>query len=147
MLTTTEVFGLGVCSCLNGVPCYAPVCAQYVSAQSALLSIRPSLACCCLQVAVKVIDKKKARTDSYVSKNMRREARLLQSQHHPNIIQLYEIIETDNSYYLVTELCTGGDMMQHIYKHQYLEEKEVRKYVRQIVSAVDYLHKGNIIHR
>ena len=88
-----------------------------------------------------MIDKKKARTDAYVSRNMRREARLLQSQHHPNII------ETDNSYYLVTELCMGGDMMQHIYKHQYLEEKEVRKYVRQIVSAVDYLHKGNIIHR
>lgn len=94
-----------------------------------------------------MIDKKKARTDTYVSKNMRREARLLQLQHHPNIVQLYEIIETDNSYYLVTELCMGGDMMQHIYKHQYLEEKEVKKYVKQIVSAVDYLHKGNIIHR
>ena len=51
------------------------------------------------------------------------------------IIQLYEIIETDNSYYLVTEGCMGGDMMQHIYKHQFLEEKEVRKYMRQIVSA------------
>ena len=63
------------------------------------------------------------------------------------IIQLYEIIETDNSYYLMTEVCMGDDMMQHIYKHQYLEEKEVRKYVRQIVhvSAVDYLHKGNFI--
>ena len=63
------------------------------------------------------------------------------------IIQLYEIIETDNSYYLMTEVCMGDDMMQHIYKHQFLEEKEVRKFVRQIVSAVDYLHKGNIIHR
>ena len=119
---------------------------HYTSAHvTALFSIKPT--CHLLQVAIKVIDKKKARTDSYVSKNMRREARLLQSQHHPNIIQLYEIIETDNSYYLVTEVCMGGDMMQHIYKHQYLEEKEVRKYVRQIVSAVDYLHKGNIIHR
>ena len=94
-----------------------------------------------------MIDKKKTKDDSYVAKNMRREARLLQQLSHPNIIKLLEVIETDNSYYLVTELCSGGELMQHIYKQNYLDEAEVRKFVRQIVSAIDHLHKSNIIHR
>ena len=49
-----------------------------------------------IQVAIKVIDKKKAKEDAYVSKNMRREGKLLQMIIHPNIIQLYELMETEN---------------------------------------------------
>lgn len=44
-----------------------------------------------VQVAVKVIDKKKAREDAYVCRNMRRESRLLQQIKHRNIIQLFEV--------------------------------------------------------
>lgn len=99
------------------------------------------------KVAIKVIDKRKAAQDPYVSRNFKREAKLLQMVHHPNIIQLYEVIETDNSYYLVTELCSGGELMKHIYRKGHLSEDETRKYIRQIVSAVDHLHKSGIIHR
>ena len=63
---------------------------------------------------MKVIDKKKALQDSYVSKNLRREARLLQMVRHPNILQLFEIIETDNSYYLITELCSGDWLSAYV---------------------------------
>ena len=59
------------------------------------------------QVAMKIIDKKKAMQDSYVAKNFKREAKLLQKLNHPNIIKLYEVIETENNYYLITELCSG----------------------------------------
>ena len=62
---------------------------------------------------MKVIDKKKALQDAYVAKNFKREARLLQKVRHPNIVQLYEVIETENNYYLITELCTGKcDLLQ-----------------------------------
>ena len=60
-----------------------------------------------LQVAMKIIDKKKAQQDPYVAKNFRREAKLLQMVRHPNIVQLFEVIETDTSLYLITELCSG----------------------------------------
>ena len=56
---------------------------------------------------MKVIDKKKAQQDTYVAKNFKREAKLLQMVRHPNILQLLEVIETDSSYYLITELCSG----------------------------------------
>ncbi len=56
---------------------------------------------------MKIIDKKKAQQDPYVAKNFRREAKLLQLVRHPNILQLLEVIETDSSFYLITELCSG----------------------------------------
>ncbi|XP_052242550.1 hormonally up-regulated neu tumor-associated kinase homolog A-like [Dreissena polymorpha] len=99
------------------------------------------------RVAVKIIDKKKSREDSYVRKNLRREGKILQMVRHSNIVQLLEIMETQNSYYLVTELCRGGDLMDYISQRRKLPEPEVKKYIRQIVSAVDYLHRLGILHR
>ncbi|KAK7491336.1 hypothetical protein BaRGS_00017437 [Batillaria attramentaria] len=99
------------------------------------------------KVAVKVIDKKRAKADPYVRKNLRREGRLLQQVRHPHVVQLFEVLETEHSYYIVTECCAGGDLMDHIAKRKKLEEREVKKFIRQIVSAVDYLHRLGIIHR
>lgn len=101
----------------------------------------------CLQVAVKVINKKKARQDAYVKRNLRREARVMQQLRHANIIQLYEVIETDNSYYLVMELCRGGGLMEHICAKRRLSESESCRYMRQILSAVHYMHRAGVIHR
>ncbi|KAM4043729.1 hormonally up-regulated neu tumor-associated kinase-like [Anomaloglossus baeobatrachus] len=99
------------------------------------------------KVAMKVIDKKKAKQDSYVLKNMKREPRIHQMIKHPNIVQLYETLETENSFYMVMELCPGGDLMDKICERKKLEENDVRKYTRQIMSAVEHLHQYGIVHR
>ncbi|XP_068610169.1 hormonally up-regulated neu tumor-associated kinase homolog [Brachionichthys hirsutus] len=99
------------------------------------------------KVAIKVIDKNKARQDSYVLKNMKREPRIHQMIRHPNIVVLLETLETENSYYMAMELCAGGDLMDRICDRRRLEEKEVRRYTRQILSGVDHLHKHGIVHR
>ncbi|KAL6483075.1 hypothetical protein MHYP_G00079470 [Metynnis hypsauchen] len=99
------------------------------------------------KVAIKVIDKKKARQDSYVLKNMKREPRIHQMIRHPNIVLLLETLETENCYYMAMELCSGGDLMDRICERKRLEEREVRRYTRQILSAVDHLHTHGIVHR
>ncbi|XP_061602589.1 hormonally up-regulated neu tumor-associated kinase [Cololabis saira] len=99
------------------------------------------------KVAIKVIDKKKARQDSYVLKNMKREPRIHQMVRHPHVVVLLETLETENSYYMVMELCAGGDLMDRICERKRLEEKEVRRYTRQILSAVGHLHKHGVVHR
>ncbi|XP_007904897.1 hormonally up-regulated neu tumor-associated kinase homolog A [Callorhinchus milii] len=99
------------------------------------------------KVAVKVIDKKKARKDSYVTKNLRREGQIHQMIKHPNITQLLDILETENSYYLVMELCTGGNLMHKMYDRKILEEAEARKYIRQLALAVEHLHQAGVVHR
>ncbi|KAK2885455.1 hypothetical protein QQF64_021179 [Cirrhinus molitorella] len=99
------------------------------------------------KVAIKVIDKKKARQDSYVLKNMKREPRIHQLIRHPNIVLLLETLETENCYYMAMELCGGGDLMDRICERKRLEEREVRRYTRQILSAVEHLHRHGIVHR
>ncbi|XP_072369537.1 hormonally up-regulated neu tumor-associated kinase homolog A [Scyliorhinus torazame] len=99
------------------------------------------------KVAVKVIDKKKAKKDSYVTKNLRREGQIHQMIRHPNITQLLDILETENSYYLVMELCTGGNLMHKIYDRKILEEAEVRRYIKQLTLAVEHVHRAGVVHR
>lgn len=60
---------------------------------------------------------------------------------------LPQTLETENSYYMAMELCAGGDLMDRICEKKRLEEREVRRYIRQILSAVDHLHKYGIVHR
>jgi serine/threonine protein kinase len=100
-----------------------------------------------LQVAIKIVSKGKIKVDSYIRKNLRREGKLLQLLRHPNIVKLLDIMETENSYYLVMEYCKGGDLMEYICQKQRLEEKEVKRLIRQVISAVDYLHRMGILHR
>ena len=62
-------------------------------------------------MAVKVINKQQAKRDGYVFKNLHREGKILQVLRHENILQVYDILETSNNYYLITELCAGGDLI------------------------------------
>ncbi|XP_077977454.1 uncharacterized protein LOC144433014 [Glandiceps talaboti] len=109
------------------------------------------------KVAVKIIDKEKAKEDHYVRKNLRREGKILQMVRHAHIVKLLETLETDNHYYLVMEFCSGGNIlgkvssngniMAKVSGRAVMSEAEVRKYLRQVVSAVDHLHRAGIVHR
>ncbi|CAK8679913.1 unnamed protein product [Clavelina lepadiformis] len=99
------------------------------------------------KVAVKVINKTKAKKDSYVYRNLHREGKIMQMIQHPNIVQVYDILETGNNYYLVTELCTGGELIDIVSEKGSLPESTVRKYMYQLVNAVAYLHGRKIVHR
>ncbi|XP_018618987.2 hormonally up-regulated neu tumor-associated kinase homolog [Scleropages formosus] len=99
------------------------------------------------KVAVKVMDKRKAKKDSYMTKNLRREGHIQQMVRHPNIVQLLDVLETESSYYLVMELCTGGSIMDQLLEKKRMGETEVRKYVRQLVEAVEHLHRAGVVHR
>ncbi|XP_070569133.1 MAP/microtubule affinity-regulating kinase 4-like [Ptychodera flava] len=99
------------------------------------------------KVAVKIIDKFKAREDNYVRRNMKREGGILQMVRHPHVVRLLETLETENHYYLIMEFCSGGNIMGKVAGRKGMSEAEVRKYLRQVVSAVDHLHRAGIVHR
>ena len=61
-----------------------------------------------------MINKQEAKKDGYVFRNLHREGKILQVLHHPNILQVYDILETSNNYYVITELCSGGDLIDLI---------------------------------
>ncbi|KAJ3273197.1 hypothetical protein HDV01_004699 [Terramyces sp. JEL0728] len=67
--------------------------------------------------------------------------------HHPNVIKLYEVIETKSTVFLVMEYASGGELYDYLVVHGKMKEKEARAKFRQILSAVSYCHKKRVIHR
>ncbi|KAL2095399.1 hypothetical protein ACEWY4_010118 [Coilia grayii] len=71
----------------------------------------------------------------------------MKSLHHPNIVQLFEVIETEKTLYLIMEYASGGEVFDYLVSHGRMKEIEARAKFRQIVSAVHYCHQKNIVHR
>eukprot|EP00063_Salmo_salar_P017772 XP_013992607.1 PREDICTED: MAP/microtubule affinity-regulating kinase 4-like isoform X5 [Salmo salar] len=76
-----------------------------------------------------------------------REVRIMKGLNHPNIVQLFEVIETDKTLYLIMEYASGGEVFDYLVSHGRMKEIEARAKFRQIVSAVHYCHMKNIVHR
>jgi len=66
---------------------------------------------------------------------------------HPNIVKLFEVIETKNTLFLVMEYSSGGELYDYLVVHGRMKEKEARVKFRQILSAVNYCHNKRVIHR
>eukprot|EP00064_Thunnus_orientalis_P000605 superscaffoldBa00000032_g606 len=62
-------------------------------------------------------------------------------------VQLFEVIETDKTLYLIMEYASGGEVFDYLVSHGRMKEVEARAKFRQIVSAVHYCHTKNIVHR
>ncbi|KAI8916037.1 kinase-like domain-containing protein [Gorgonomyces haynaldii] len=76
-----------------------------------------------------------------------REIALSMVLRHPNIVQLNHVIITKHHYYLFFDLVQGTQLLDFIISHGKLSEKLARKFMRQIVSAVEYCHSNSIVHR
>ena len=66
---------------------------------------------------------------------------------HPNIIRLYNIYENKSSIYILMEFAKNGNLYSLIRRRNGMNEKNAYKYFAQIVNAVYFVHKNNIIHR
>ncbi|XP_045781302.1 serine/threonine-protein kinase MARK2-like isoform X6 [Maniola jurtina] len=97
------------------------------------------------EVAIKIIDKTQLNPSSL--QKLFREVRIMKMLDHPNIVKLFQVIETEKTLYLVMEYASGGEVFDYLVLHGRMKEKEARAKFRQIVSAVQYCHQKRIIHR
>ena len=101
--------------------------------------------------ATKKVPKSKADSPA-IKKYFINEITILREISHPYIIHFETIKHTIHNYYIITEYCNGGDLLKclkkykSLYYHPFTEEI-VQHLMRQIVSAIKYLHGRRIIHR
>ena len=75
------------------------------------------------------------------------EIAILKKLDHPNIIKIYETFEENKNYFLVTELCKGGELFEQIEKQGSYSEYDAAGIVLQILKATSYCHTMGIVHR
>ena len=103
------------------------------------------------KVAIKILDKQKLLTNELNINNdiirIKKEINILKQLRHKNIIQLYEIMETQTTLYIVMEYCEGKELFDYIIKRKHLNEREACRFFQQIINGVEYLHLMNVTHR
>lgn len=113
------------------------------------------------KVAVKIILKKNVRGNDQIVYD---ELDMLQRLHHPHIVAFHDWFESrvstieilgvrhahdclQDKYYIVTQLATGGELFDRICDRGRFTEKDASNTIRQVLEAVDYLHKADVVHR
>lgn len=72
---------------------------------------------------------------------------MLRTLDHPNIIKLFEVFDHNDFYYVVTEYCGGGELFEFVRTTNRITERTIAMIMKQIFSAVKYMHEKNIVHR
>lgn len=96
-------------------------------------------------MAIKIIDKT-CLDDENLAKTYR-EISILKILRHPHITRLYEVMESKNMIYLVTEYAPRGEIFDHLVANGRMKEEEAARVFAQIVSAVNYCHSKGVVHR
>lgn len=71
----------------------------------------------------------------------------MQNIEHPNIIKLYESVDTLTKISLVVEYGGELSLLEYLKKHFPLSDGMMKKICQQLLSAISYLHDKNIVHR
>ncbi|KJZ79039.1 Calcium protein kinase [Hirsutella minnesotensis 3608] len=96
------------------------------------------------KVAIKIILKKNVKGNE---KMVYDELDMLQRLKHPHIVKFVDWFESRDKFYIVTELATGGELFDRICDQGKFTEMDASQTIKQVLSAVDYLHKNNVVHR
>ena len=98
------------------------------------------------KVAVKMLFKEKIVEESE-KRRLEREIKILKVLRHNNIVQLYNVINTSSTIYLVMEYIKGKELFEIIVHKKKLSELESLRYYQQLISGIEYLGKIRVAHR
>ena len=98
------------------------------------------------KVAIKIINKKLVTAIDV--QQVKTEIDILKIAKHPNIIQLYDVLENENYIYIIMEYCAGGDLFSYIEKRGFrLPETRAAEIIHKLSTAVFFLHEYGVVHR
>lgn len=89
------------------------------------------------KVAIKIIDKTKL--DDRARKILSREILCMERLNHPNLIRLYEVMESLQTVHLVMEFATGGELADHVRNNGAFSEADAKPVFSQVVAAIQHM--------
>jgi len=98
-------------------------------------------------VAIKIIKRKHEQEFKKHDFRIFREVIMSSMINHPYVVRLKNFMFSTSYYFLIFEYINGKQLYDVIVDEGYLDEKVARRYFRQILSAIDYIHKNSIVHR
>lgn len=66
---------------------------------------------------------------------------------HPNILKMYESYECEKRYYIVTDLCRGGELFEEITSRKHFSENDAAILMKALLQCVNYCHSNQVMHR
>ena len=75
-----------------------------------------------------------------------KEARMMFKMNHPNIVRVLDVFEENDTAYYVMEDLPGGSLADKVKREGPLPEALAEKYIRQVASALNYIHSRNTVH-
>ena len=97
------------------------------------------------RVALKRIPKKLASREDF-QREMEALLRIQKWGGHPHICRLHEHFDEGGYYYLILDLVEGGEMFDHLVNHGAYSEADAARLVREVASALDFLHGIGVVH-
>ncbi|XP_054153103.1 uncharacterized protein LOC128951845 [Oppia nitens] len=98
-------------------------------------------------IAAKVVDFSKV-NKLWIEKNLNNELKILQSLKHTNIIVVHKVVKTTSKAYIFMDFARGGSIADELEKvKQPLSESKVKKYLRDIIAGLTYMHNNGVAHR
>ena len=78
---------------------------------------------------------------------LKREIAILTDLKHKNIVRLHEVFDEPESYFLVTEMMSGGDLLGRLEDVSFFGERQARRICQSVLEAVSYMHSKKVAHR
>jgi len=98
-----------------------------------------------LDVAIKCINKKTLKKEEL--QLLGREINIMKKLQHKNIVQLFDLYETQTDLFLILEFIPGGELFEQIVERGSYSEHDAANIIRQILEGIDYMHKHGVVHR
>ncbi|KAF5223066.1 putative serine/threonine protein kinase [Trypanosoma cruzi] len=99
------------------------------------------------KVALKIISRKLMEQDARSNIKITREIKILKVLRHPNVMRLYDVVQTTHDIVLILEYVSGGELFDYICRKGRLTEDVARGIFQQIVAGVAYCHRYHVAHR
>ena len=80
--------------------------------------------------------------------NILKEVQIMRQLDHPGIVKLIDFSESRQFYYIILELCVGGELFHQIVRLTYFSENLSRHVITQVAKSLEYLHEERgVVHR